>query len=813
LAKNLKLNIKNQQLAEALQLGKLKKKKAEEKKAPVKKPAPKKVPSAEPTKEPAKEPAKPVEKKPPVKKATPPPEEAAPPAPKKEKTEAAPAAAKKDKAEATPAPAPAKPAGPIDDFRKPKIIRKKALPPVKKAPITRKDAKPGDKATKPAGAQTDKPKDAPPRKPGMFKDYRDLRSERKTQAQKSFDARDRMGLRDSSDDRWRKKRGFKRGGKVQREDMTIRPKSLHVRLPITVKDLATEMKLKASQLIQKLFADGVVLTINDYLEDETTIQLLGHEFNCEITIDTSEEERIKITDQTIREEVAAADPAQLSPRPPVVTFMGHVDHGKTSLIDVIRKTNLAEGEAGAITQHIGAFKCHSDMGEITILDTPGHEAFSAMRERGAEVTDLVGLVVAGDEGIRDQTVEAINQAKAAGVPILVAINKSDKPGFDAENIYRQLSEHELLPEAWGGTTITVNCSATTGEGIKSLLEMLALQSEVLELSAQFSSRARGSVIESAMHKGLGVVVTLLVQNGTLKRGDNVVFDLNYARVKTMHDEHGKELEEAPPSTPIKITGLSGLPEAGSEFIVVENEKEAREIAKTRQEEHKQRRIQKGKRGLEGLLEKNAEAQEKKVLHVLLRADVQGSLEALKQSLQKIKSDKAELNIVSEDVGQISESDVSLAGASGATILGFHTKVESHAEGLIKEKKVIVKLHDIIYHAVDDIKEEMRKLLDKLPQENEMGTAEVKAIFKSSHLGIIAGCQIADGLIKRGSLVRLKRGDEVIWKGSVDSLKRGKDDAKEVSKGLECGIVLKDFTAVEVGDIIEAYDITYLEQEL
>ncbi|MDN3505803.1 MAG: translation initiation factor IF-2 [Simkaniaceae bacterium] len=798
MAKNLKVKIKNAQLAEALNLDKLKKKKKEEA-AAKKSPAPKKKAAEAPiSKEPAKE-----------EKAAPPPpppetEKVAKPEPKVEK----PAPEEKPKA---------KPVV-VDDFRKPKIIRRKAAP-IQRLPVTRKEspktAKPGEKKPAAKSTSTEKPKTttqpSTPSRPGSFKDFREVRSQRKPSQQKSFDARDRMGLRDRDDDRWRKRRNHKKFS-GPREDLTIRPKALHLRLPITVKDLAVEMKLKASQLISKLFAQGMAVTINDFLDDETTVQLLGHEFQCEITIDTSEEERIKITDKTIKEEIAASDPEQLVLRPPVITFMGHVDHGKTSLIDAIRKSDITAGEAGAITQHIGAFKCSSAVGDITILDTPGHEAFSAMRERGAEVTDLVVLVIAGDEGMRDQTVEALNKAKEANVPIVVAINKSDKPGYNAENIYRELSEHELLPEAWGGTTITVNCSATSGEGVKELLEMLSLQSEVLELKADPAARARGSVVESAMHKGLGSVATLLVQNGTLKIGDPIVFDVSYAKVKTMHDEHGNELKEAAPSTPVKITGLSGLLEAGSEFIAVSSEKEARNIASVRKEEHKHKLLIKGKRGLEALLESKA-APEKKVLHVLLRADVQGSLEALRHSLEKIKSDKAELNIVSEGIGQISESDIALAGASGAVILGFHTKVESHAESLIKEKKVTVKLHDIIYHAVDDIKELMRSLLDKLEQENDMGSAEVKAVFKSSHLGRIAGCQVNDGIIKRSHHARLKRNGEVLWKGQIASLKREKEDVREISKGLECGILLQGFNEFEVGDIIESYEITYLEQEL
>lgn len=843
MAKNLKLQIKNAQLAEALQLDKLQKKK--EGKQPPVSPLPEKkaaplppekeiveIPSLEkeeiveetftpkkdaiiveetplPKTEEVVAPKKPVLKEEPV-------------APKKEE----PVVAEKGGISPPQKAALAKPSSvdktPVDDFRRPKIIRGKAVSPPQKLPVTRQDAqvkeeKPKPKQVPPAAASptekvaVEEEKESAPQKPGVFKDYRDVSTQRKLQTQRSFDARDRMGLREAEDDRWRKKKGFKKG--KAKEDLTIRPKALHIRLPVSVKDLAVEMKLKASQLISKLFMQGVIVTINDFLDDATTVELLGQEFGCTITIDTSEEKRIQITNKTIKQEVAETDPSLLQLRPPVVTFMGHVDHGKTSLIDAIRKTDLAAGEAGAITQHIGAFKCHSDMGEITILDTPGHEAFSAMRERGAEVTDLVVLVIAGDEGMRDQTIEAMNQAKAAHVPILVAINKSDKPGFDAQNVYRQLSEHELLPEAWGGTTITVNCSAAKGTGIKELVEMLSLQSEVLELKANSHTRARGSVIESQMHLGLGAVATVLVQNGTLKLGDPLVFDLHYARVKTMHDEHGKELQEAGPSTPVKITGLSGLPEAGSEFITVANEREARSIAQARQEEHKHLSLQKGKRALEGWLEKKVETQDKKVLHILLRADVQGSLEALKHSLQKIKSDKVDLNIVSSDVGQISESDVSLAAASGATILGFHTKVESHAEGLIREKKVTVKLHNIIYHAIDDVKELMRKLLDKIPQENDLGQAEVKAVFKSSHLGLIAGCQVTEGLIKRSHHVRLKRDGELLWKGTIASLKRVQEDVREVTKGMECGILLQGFTNIKAGDRIESYDITYLEQEL
>lgn len=643
-----------------------------------------------------------------------------------------------------------------------------------------------------------------------FKEFRDIKPAKREQSK--FDARDRQGLRDSDEDsHWRKKRAIKH--RVIQEDVTIRPTSLKVRIPIILKDLAAEMKLKASQLIAKLFAQGVVVTLNDVLEDETTIQLLGHEFGCEITIDTTEEKRIRVTDKSIKEEITSTDPSKLEIRPPVVAFMGHVDHGKTSLIDAIRKSNRAAGEAGAITQHIGAFRCSTSVGDIAILDTPGHEAFSAMRARGAEVTDIVVLVVAGDEGMKQQTIEALQHAKAAKVTIVVAINKCDKPNFNPENVYRQLSEQELLPEAWGGQTITINCSAVTGEGISQLLEMLALQAEVLELRADPTCRARGTVLESEMHKGMGAVTTVLVQNGTLRIGDSLVFSQYWGKVKTMRDEFNRELTEAGPSYPVEITGLSGLPEAGQEFIVVKNEKEAREIAEARSLDIKQvSLLQTKKLSMENLLQQASDTN-KKILNIVLRADVQGSLEAIKAALMKIESKKADLNIIFAGVGEITESDIQLAAASKAVVIGFHTQIESHAEALMKQVGVQARLHNIIYHAIDDVKDLMSGLLDKIAVETEKGKAEVKAIFKSSHYGIIAGCIVTEGSIHRNYQVRLKRDKEVVWKGPIASLKRVKEDVREVAKGLECGIVLSGWTNVLEGDSIEAYEITYITQEL
>lgn len=852
MAKNLKLNIKNTQLAEALKLNQAKKapaakpKKAKEAAAPVEEaalaspPAPAEeevkgaaavtpaaaAPSAPPTaqkKEPLPEVVIPEAKEAPAPAA-----EIAPPVTEKPAPAATTFPERRPPYQPRPSAGypPRRPYGPPSGpsggpggaprpARYPSPFS--SLPSARPSP----GAQPG--APRPPGKLEEAP--AAGAKPGLgahellteprkipAKDFRDIKTIKK-QPTRAFDSRDRQGLRDTEGEQWRKRRPSKMPRYVKQEEI-IRPKELSVRLPITIKDLASEMKLKASELIAKLFMKGVTLTLNDFLDDETTVQLLGHDFDCEIKIDTSEEERLRITDKTIKQEIQETPSEQLQLRPPVVAFMGHVDHGKTSLIDTIRKTNRAAGEAGAITQHIGAFCCHTAVGDLTILDTPGHEAFSSMRERGADVTDIVVLVVAGDEGIRAQTIEAIQQAKMASVPILVAINKSDKPGFNAENVYRQLSEQDLLPEAWGGSVITVNCSAVSGAGVPTLLEMLALQAEVLELRANPATRARGAVIESEMHKGLGSQATVLVQNGSLKIGDPLVFDQHWGRVKTMHDEYGKELAVAGPSTPVKITGLSGLPEAGSEFIVVKNDREARELGEGRTLGQRNLLLQQTKKaGLENLLQQKAEAGERKTLNLILRADVQGSLEALKTSLLKIESKKVSLNVLSSTVGEISESDIQLAAASKATIVGFHTQIESRADSLIKEQKVIVKLHDIIYHAVDDVRALMVSLLDKIAQENDTGTAEVKAVFKSSQLGLIAGCQVTNGSIRRNQHVRIMRDDKQIWKGPIASLKRVKEDVREVTKGMECGILLQNFREVKEGDIIQAFDITYLEQEL
>lgn len=795
MAKNLKLKIKNTQLAKALKIKGVGKKKA---------PAKEKVkPSPPPTEEEASKkrkikaraksaflvvPEEKVEEQPPA--APPPVAEEAPAVVEKE---AAPAKQEESEEQRR-----------IRANIKANLERAQAA---RERPARRKEERP------PPPPAAKSPTAQPAAKEKTHKRVRDFRDFKPKQpGMRPFDARQRQRAGITDNQSWRRRKKRSRGGIQAPEQPAVRPKELAVRLPITIKDLAMAMKLKASELITKLFMQGVTVTLNDFLDDETTIQLLGHEFDCDITIDTSEEERIRITDKTIGEEIAATEADKLTPRSPVVAFMGHVDHGKTSLIDWIRKSNVAAGEAGAITQHIGAFQCQTPVGALTILDTPGHEAFTAMRARGADVTDVVILVVAGDEGVRPQTEEAVQHAKAAGVTILVAINKSDKPEFNAENVYRQLSTLDLLPEAWGGSIVTVNCSAITGVGIPELLEMIALQAEVLELHANPNARARGTVIESEMHKGLGAVATVLVQNGTLSRNDAVVFDDLWGRIKTMQDEHGVDLVNAGPSIPVAITGLSGLPEAGSDFIVVQNEKEAAAIAEVRSAgKREQRLMQRKRRVSESLLEEAVSA--KKTLHLIIRADVQGSLEALRASLEKIVSDKAKVNIIFSGIGAITESDIELAVASDATILGFHTQVESHADPLIKKHGIQVRLHEIIYHAIDDVKALMTGSLDKIAEEKESGTATVRAIFKSSQLGIIAGCFVNEGTIHRTNKVRLLRGGEEMWRGNIASIKRQKEDVREVRADFECGIVLEGFNDVQEGDVLQAYEIVYTAQEL
>ncbi len=776
MAKNLKLKIKNTQLSAALKLGE---------KLDKKKPAAKKT-SEKPKTQAKTAPPSAVKKKPVVKIK----QKQVPKEPKIVEEEKLPPVEQPVKETPPPPPEPV-----VEERRQLQVIQKEPKPLPKKPSAPPSSDKPAFKPPQ----DKKKPAAAAPAK--------------RFETMSSFDARDRAGLRVGEERRYgpRRRKGPKQKTNSQ---PVIRPTELHVKLPISVKDLAAQMKIKAAEIVSKLFKQGMAVMINDELDDETTVQLIGEEFGCAIKIDTSEEERLRITGKTIQEEILTTNPDTLKARPPVVAFMGHVDHGKTSLIDTIRKSNITAKEAGAITQHIGAFRAFTSHGEVTILDTPGHEAFTEMRQRGANVTDLVILVVAGDEGMKPQTDEALSQAQEAGVPVVVAINKSDKPDFNADTVYRQLSDRDLLPETWGGQTLTVNCSAQTGEGIDQLLEMVLLQAEMLELHAEPTARARGSILESELSRGFGPIATVLVQNGMLKKGDALVIDHFYGRVKTMHNEYQKPIDQAGPSVPVKITGLSGVPEAGSEFIVVESEKEARKLSEQRLAGFERKALQKRTTaGFEELMKRKQQLQEKKVFPIVLRTDVQGSLEAVKKSLQKIPQTKIELNIISEGIGQISESDVELASASNALIIGFHTQVESHAEPQIKNNKLKVELYDIIYHLVDGVKEMMVNQLDKVAEEKEVGEAEVKATFKSSQHGIIAGCQVSDGIIKRNHNIKQIRDGQIIWEGTMTSLKRVNEDVKEVAKGFECGILLKGQADVAAGDILKSFETIYHTQTL
>ncbi len=648
----------------------------------------------------------------------------------------------------------------------------------------------------------DAPDDSKGKKGGKGKEVGKL--QRKASSLKSIETYLKGGVQERT---WRKPRH--KSAKTQAAPQSAVPSTLSVRLPISVKDLASEMKLKASQLIAQLFMQDMSLTLNDLIEDDTIVAVLGSHFNCDITIDTSREDRLAVTDKSVDQEINQSNAEDLIVRAPVVTFMGHVDHGKTSLVDAIRHTNRAAHEAGAITQHIGAFSATSAHGPITILDTPGHAAFSEMRARGAKITDLVVLVIAGDEGMMDQTKEVIEQARAADAVLLVAINKSDREAFDVEKVYRQLADVNLLPEAWGGTTITVNCSAKTGNGVSDLLEMIGLQAELLELKANPTTRARGVVVEVQMHKGLGPLATVLVQNGTLRKNDSLVFEDESGRVRNMRDEKGEEIIEAGPSIPVAITGLSGLPRAGEQFICVTNEREAKVITEGRRlaarTAPKRRPISDATFAPDGAV--------KKVLNLVVRADVNGSLEAVKTAIGQIRSDKIETNIIADGVGEVSESDVLLAAASKAVVLGFHTQIESHAEILIKQRGVNVQMFDLIYHVVDGVRVLMTSMLDKLKREDKRGAAEIRELFSSSKLGLIAGCIVSEGTIHRNHQIRVVREGQVLHRGTIASIKRGKDDVREVTKGLECGILPENISDLQAGDILEAIEVSYLAQEL
>ncbi|MDX2493878.1 MAG: translation initiation factor IF-2 [Desulfuromusa sp.] len=610
----------------------------------------------------------------------------------------------------------------------------------------------------------------------------------------------------------KKKRGGKHSKQGKQTAVTVSKaikRVVRISDSITVGELAKRMGVKANELIAELMRQGSMVTINHPLDFESAA-ILASEFNHEVENVAFDEETVLAIEPTKEVEDKAED---LEARPPIVTIMGHVDHGKTSLLDAIRKANVTDGEAGGITQHIGAYDVELDDKKITFLDTPGHEAFTAMRARGAGVTDIVILVVAADDGVMPQTKEAINHSKAAGVPLIIAVNKIDKPDANPERVKQELTEFELVPEEWGGDTIFVEVSAKQQTNLDTLLEMVLLQAEVLELQANPNKRAKGSIVEARLDKGRGPIATVLVQDGTLKIGDAIVAGLHFGKVRSMTTATGSQVKEAGPAFPVEVTGLGGVPNAGDSFHAVENEKAAKDVSQHRQSKQREIDLSKSSKvSLEQLFEKMQEGIVEE-LSVIVKADVQGSVEAVRDALEKLSTDACRLNVIHTGVGGISESDITLATASNAIVLGFNVRPETKAKILAEVEKVDIRLYSVIYDAVNDIRDAMEGLLAPTLQEKELGRVEVRDTFHVSRVGTIAGCYVVDGKIIRNAQTRLVRDSVVVWQGKLSSLKRFKDDVKEVGNGYECGIGLENYNDIKVGDIIEVFEIEEVKTAL
>ncbi|WP_042160564.1 translation initiation factor IF-2, partial [Paenibacillus gorillae] len=608
--------------------------------------------------------------------------------------------------------------------------------------------------------------------------------------------------------------GNNRGGKgrnnrnqpqqERREKIDNTPKKIIVRGTMTVGELAKLLHKDASEVIKKLITLGVMATINQELEMEA-ILLLSSEYGVEVEV------KIPVEEDSFETVEESDEDEDLVARPPVVTIMGHVDHGKTTLLDAIRQTNVTGGEAGGITQHIGAYQVEINQKKITFLDTPGHEAFTLMRARGAQVTDITIIVVAADDGVMPQTVEAVNHAKAAGVPIIVAVNKIDKPDADPDKIKQALTEYELVPEEWGGDTIFVNVSAKQRIGLEDLLEMILLVSEVNDYKANPDKRARGTVLEAELDKGKGPVARILVQHGTLKIGDAFVAGNCFGRVRAMVNDKGRRLKEVGPSTPVEITGLTEVPQAGDPFMVFEDERKARAISERRSIKQRQSELGANTRVTLDDLYKHIKEGEIKDLNVIIKSDVQGSAEALKGSLAKIDIEGVRVKIIHSGVGAINESDINLASASNAIVVGFNVRPEPQADLAAQQEKVDVRMHRVIYNVIEEIEQAMKGMLDPIFKEVVIGQAEVRNVFKVSKVGAIAGCMITSGKVTRSAEARIVREGIVIFEGKVDTLKRFKDDVKEVAQGYECGITLERFNDFKEGDIIEAFVMESVER--
>jgi translation initiation factor IF-2 len=568
---------------------------------------------------------------------------------------------------------------------------------------------------------------------------------------------------------------------------------------VTVAELAQKMAVKASEVIKQLIKLGIMATINQVLDQETAA-IVAEEMGYKVKLLSASDLEQSLLSQAIEEPVG-----EEQPRPPVVTIMGHVDHGKTSLLDFIRRTRVAAGEAGGITQHIGAYQVKTDHGKITFLDTPGHAAFTAMRARGAKVTDIVVLVVAADDGVMPQTKEAIEHARAASVPLVVAINKIDLPAADPDRVKTELAALKIVPEEWGGDTQFVLVSAKTGQGIDELLEAILLQAEVLELKARVKGGARGVVLESRLDRGRGPVADVLVQAGTLHRGDIVLCGSTYGRIRAMFDETGRQLKEAGPSTPVEILGLSGIPNAGDELVVVKDEKLAKEIAQLRAEKARSKKLVTFAPKLEEVFSRMEEG-EVVDLNLVVKADVQGSLEALRGALTQLSTDKVKVQVIAGGVGGINEGDVNLALASNAVILGFNVRAESQARKLAEEKGVEIRYYSVIYDLIDDVKKSIKGLLKPEMKERIVGVAEVRQVFHHPKFGQIAGCMVKEGVVRRGLPLRVLRDNVVVLgEGQLESLRRFKEDVSEVKAGMECGIKIKNYNDIREGDVLEVYE--------
>jgi translation initiation factor IF-2 len=571
---------------------------------------------------------------------------------------------------------------------------------------------------------------------------------------------------------------------------------------ITVAELAARMSVKAAAVVKELFKQGVMVTINQALDRDTAtllVEEMGHK-----AVEAQHRDAEDNLMALLEEETGQADRL---PRPPVVTIMGHVDHGKTSLLDYIRRTKVAAGEAGGITQHIGAYHVETPKGTISFLDTPGHAAFSAMRARGAKVTDIVILVVAADDGVMPQTIEAIQHARASGVPMVVAVNKMDKHDANADRVMQELVQHQVVSEEWGGDTMVVKVSAKSGLGVDDLLDAVLLQAEVLELTAAVDSAAHGTIVESSLEKGRGPVATVLVQSGTLNLGDTIVSGCEYGRVRAMFDENGRPVKSAGPSIPVQVLGLSGAPNAGDDVVAVVDERRAREVAELRQERERQSRMDEQRAASLDQLFSQLKEGELKSVNIILKADVQGSVEALKDALLKLSNDEVKVNVVASGVGGITESDAHLAVTSNAILLGFNVRADAAARRVVEERGLDLRYYSIIYELIDDVKQAIVGMLSPVVTEEIIGLAEVRDVFRSSKFGAVAGCMVVDGLIKRNNPIRVLRDNVVIYEGALESLRRFKDDVSEVKAGTECGIGVKNYNDVQPGDQIEVFERT------